>query len=271
MLRSSTSDVGPVRATMRLAVVDVAGLGDDRQVLLGVEQQPQPARTTAWSSASTTRIGSIRGTVPVPALVSVGTHRPGGTGRSGRDRPGASRRPRPDSDRGRAEQPTAPRRARRSSRRDSLPHRARGRRRVLLPRGSGGRDHERHGRRQRPPECRRTGRADGVLRRHLDLLLGHAHLAPPCSSRPPTATRAASARRGSPSPPPTTEGDNVYSGTFQADPLYSQRQSDPHDIAVVVLDKPGQGDRPGRLPDAGSLRPCPADQSSPRWGTAPTR
>jgi hypothetical protein len=31
-------------------------------------------------------------------------------------------------------------------------------------------------------------------------------------------------------------GDKVYSGTFHADPLYNQSQSDPHDIAVVVLD-----------------------------------
>ena len=38
-------------------------------------------------------------------------------------------------------------------------------------------------------------------------------------------------------------GDKVYAGTFHADPLYGQRQSDPHDIAVVVLDKPVQGHR----------------------------
>ena len=29
-------------------------------------------------------------------------------------------------------------------------------------------------------------------------------------------------------------GDPIYSGTFHADPLYSQVQSDPHDIAVVT-------------------------------------
>ena len=31
-------------------------------------------------------------------------------------------------------------------------------------------------------------------------------------------------------------GDKVYDGTWHADPLYNGAQSDPHDIAVVVLD-----------------------------------
>jgi secreted trypsin-like serine protease len=48
-------------------------------------------------------------------------------------------------------------------------------------------------------------------------------------------------------------GDTVYSGTFEADPLYGQRQSDPHDIAVVVLDKPVRGITPAALPETGSL------------------
>jgi secreted trypsin-like serine protease len=48
-------------------------------------------------------------------------------------------------------------------------------------------------------------------------------------------------------------GDKVYSGTFNADPLYNQTQSDPHDIAVVVLDKAVKGITPARLPAAGSL------------------
>ena len=48
-------------------------------------------------------------------------------------------------------------------------------------------------------------------------------------------------------------GDKVYVGTFQADPLYNQSQSDPHDIAVVVLDKAVKGIAPARLPEAGSL------------------
>ena len=32
------------------------------------------------------------------------------------------------------------------------------------------------------------------------------------------------------------DGDTVYAGTFHGNPAYSQSQSDPHDIAVVVLE-----------------------------------
>jgi secreted trypsin-like serine protease len=45
----------------------------------------------------------------------------------------------------------------------------------------------------------------------------------------------------------------TYWGTYHADPSYDQAQSDPHDIAVVVLDKPVKGITPARLPRAGSL------------------
>jgi V8-like Glu-specific endopeptidase len=48
-------------------------------------------------------------------------------------------------------------------------------------------------------------------------------------------------------------GDKVYYGTFHADPLYGGSQSDPHDIAVVVFDKPIKGITPAQLPAAGSL------------------
>lgn len=48
-------------------------------------------------------------------------------------------------------------------------------------------------------------------------------------------------------------GEKVYAGTFEADPLYNQSQSDPHDIAVVVLDKDVRGVTPAQLPEAGSL------------------
>src|SRR5215211_4289502 len=41
-------------------------------------------------------------------------------------------------------------------------------------------------------------------------------------------------------------GDKTYAGTFEADPAYNQSQSDPHDIAVVVLDKPVRGIEPAR-------------------------
>src|SRR3954469_19166374 len=44
-----------------------------------------------------------------------------------------------------------------------------------------------------------------------------------------------------------------YWGTYHADPAYDQKTSDPHDIAVVVLDKAIRGITPARLPKAGSL------------------
>lgn len=56
------------------------------------------------------------------------------------------------------------------------------------------------------------------------------------------------------------DGDKVYEGTFQADPLYPGSSSDSHDIAVVVLDKAVKGITPARLPGAGSLSGLPGDQ-----------
>jgi V8-like Glu-specific endopeptidase len=49
------------------------------------------------------------------------------------------------------------------------------------------------------------------------------------------------------------DGDKTYSGTFYGDPAYNQTQSDPHDIAVVVLDKAVKGITPAQLPTANSL------------------
>jgi hypothetical protein len=49
------------------------------------------------------------------------------------------------------------------------------------------------------------------------------------------------------------DGDRTYAGTFEADPLYPGSQSDPHDIAVVVLDRPVRGITPAPLPEADSL------------------
>lgn len=48
-------------------------------------------------------------------------------------------------------------------------------------------------------------------------------------------------------------GDKVYAGTFEADPAYNQVQSDPHDIAVVVLKTAIKGIAPAKLPTANSL------------------
>jgi Trypsin len=52
----------------------------------------------------------------------------------------------------------------------------------------------------------------------------------------------------------------TYWGTWHADPNYNQAQSDPQDLAVVVLDKPVRGTAPARLPEAGSLSDLPGDQ-----------
>ena len=45
----------------------------------------------------------------------------------------------------------------------------------------------------------------------------------------------------------------LLAGTFYYDPQYNQAQNDPHDIAVVVLDKPVTNIAPARLPRAGQL------------------
>jgi Trypsin len=51
----------------------------------------------------------------------------------------------------------------------------------------------------------------------------------------------------------------VYWGTWHGDPLYSGAQGDPHDVAVVVFDKP-IGITPASLPKAGSLANLPSNQ-----------
>ena len=56
------------------------------------------------------------------------------------------------------------------------------------------------------------------------------------------------------------EGDTLYHGTFQADPLYPGSSNDSHDIAVVVLDKAVRGITPAQLPEAGSLSDLTRDQ-----------
>ena len=45
----------------------------------------------------------------------------------------------------------------------------------------------------------------------------------------------------------------LYAGTLYYDPAYNQSQNDPHDIAVVVFDKPITNITPSRLPRAGQL------------------
>ncbi len=48
-------------------------------------------------------------------------------------------------------------------------------------------------------------------------------------------------------------GDKVHAGSFHGHPDYPGSSSDPHDIAVVVLDKAVTGITPSTLPKAGSL------------------
>ena len=45
----------------------------------------------------------------------------------------------------------------------------------------------------------------------------------------------------------------TYWGTWHADPAFNQAQNDPHDVAVVVLDKAVKGITPARLPTLGQL------------------
>jgi hypothetical protein len=51
----------------------------------------------------------------------------------------------------------------------------------------------------------------------------------------------------------TAATGTTYWGTWHADPAYRKAQSDPHDVAVVVLDTPVAGIQPALLPKAGSL------------------
>jgi Trypsin len=54
-------------------------------------------------------------------------------------------------------------------------------------------------------------------------------------------------------------GDRTYTGRYVPDPAYSGSQSDPHDIAVVVLPAAVPGITPARLPSAGLLDTMKAD------------
>jgi hypothetical protein len=56
-------------------------------------------------------------------------------------------------------------------------------------------------------------------------------------------------------------GDPDYAGTFHADPAYPGPTSDPHDVAVVVFDKPVKGITPAALPKAGSLSNLASSQT----------
>lgn len=68
-----------------------------------------------------------------------------------------------------------------------------------------------------------------------------------------------------------TSKSKLYVGTFYGDPLYNQSQSDPHDIAVVVFDKPIRGITPALLPEAGSLDALTGDQQFTAVGYGATQ
>ena len=55
-------------------------------------------------------------------------------------------------------------------------------------------------------------------------------------------------------------GDKTFVGTWYYDPRYGHHQDDPHDIAVVVFDKPIKGIYPAQLPAADSLSALPFGQ-----------
>ncbi len=57
-----------------------------------------------------------------------------------------------------------------------------------------------------------------------------------------------------------TSKAKLYSGTFYGDPLFTQSQNDPHDIAVVVFDKPVRGIEPAQLPSLGQFDDLAHDQ-----------
>jgi Trypsin len=61
----------------------------------------------------------------------------------------------------------------------------------------------------------------------------------------------------------------TYTGTWHADPAYTQSQNDPNDIAVIVLSS-SPGIAPARLPAAGSNATLPNDQqfTSVGYGTS---
>jgi V8-like Glu-specific endopeptidase len=52
----------------------------------------------------------------------------------------------------------------------------------------------------------------------------------------------------------------LYEGTFYGDPQYNQAQNDPHDVAVVVLDKPIHRLNPAHLPTYGQFNNLPHEQ-----------
>lgn len=57
------------------------------------------------------------------------------------------------------------------------------------------------------------------------------------------------------------DGDKLYVGSYVPDPRYGGGASDPHDIAVVVFDRPILGITPATLPTAGLLDQLNTDRT----------
>ncbi|MDQ3795217.1 MAG: trypsin-like serine protease, partial [Actinomycetota bacterium] len=57
-----------------------------------------------------------------------------------------------------------------------------------------------------------------------------------------------------------TSKSELDTGSFYTDPLYNQSQNDPHDIAVVVFDKPIRGITSAQLPTLGQFDGVAKDQ-----------
>jgi hypothetical protein len=107
------------------------------------------------------------------------------------------------------------------------------------------------------------GQADGNLHPEVGALVGHfdSGTYPYCSGAlisPTVFVTAAHCDLGTSRVLVTFDtkfsaSSKLLAGTYYADPEYNQSQSDPHDLAVVVLDKPVKGVTPARLPAAGAL------------------
>lgn len=110
-----------------------------------------------------------------------------------------------------------------------------------------------------------NGSPDGVAHPEVGALIAFTPFADgaliECSGTlisPTVFLTAAHCDQGSPSVQVTfaeqyNAGDAGLAGTFIADPAYDQKQGDPHDIAVVLLDDPVNAIAPAALPPAGSL------------------
>ena len=122
----------------------------------------------------------------------------------------------------------------------------------LDTRGHCARGHEWHTGRKRAPERGRPARTEGLLGRHVGGVQRHVDqpddLPHGRALRPWCFTGCGHLRLVV-----RRVDREEYWGTWRADPAYTHEQSDPHDLAVVVLDEAVTGITPARLPAAGSL------------------